>query len=1447
MNIKRGRGISIIFHILFAAIMTNAVNGSFAYAQTLPELNQSTSVTRTYKFLTGENVTLTENMGITSSGTFSILGKNKDSNSILFDNYSGFVLSRIQTSLRISDVTITGALSNIGSVIYNTASDSSVILSNINIESNSVSTTGNARGGAIFSNSELTLNNVSFKGNSAVTSGSTTDAKGGAIYSRNSVSMIADSDNVVIVDNYTQDSTGQTDNAIYIDNNSATLTLKTQNDGVIELHDSVDGASGYNVNITTDGTGKVGLYNSIKNGNINVQNANITMVDDKTNNHQLDNLNIGNDVTFSIDANMEDETADTITSENGSGTVYLSDLHIISTPSSNETKLQVLKNAGNLVLNIDKLQSKLYTNVAATMYNSSILADSLALGTTDITNDSIVITNLKDVLYEMVKDDNPLHMIKNFIFDTDSEYNLTKDLEHTPQESLLTIYNISDSEYGVINANDHSMFKMDNPITNVTLDGIKIKNAKTDGDGSVANITDNSASINVNNSVLTDNTSTGKGGAIYVKNGTVSFDNSKVENNTAGSDGGAVYVDDEARFESVNTDFKNNTSSGKGGAIYTKSDLNITADNGSSTFEGNTASGENNAIYAESGANVNLTAQNKGTINMNDKISGSEDGYNLNISGSSNSNVNINNSVENANITLNGTNLNLGQDDLLKGNGFNAKGGTINMINNDVGNTDFSTLTTSGKTKVKVDVDLANKKMDRITADHYSSIKGTVNVSKMHLLSDAKSTKTKVYFADSPLRRHVTSSVKIVSYSRVYRYLVTYNPSDGYFTFNRGTGYDDMSFNPAVLAGPVAQQTAYMNELQNYQSAMYHSDTYMMLPKHVRLSMYRNSYADAELENNPSVVSHIAIPEEVKSIWVRPYVSFESIPLHRGPKVSSINYGTLAGGESDMINLGHGFSLVYGGYIGYNGNSYHYTDVDATQQGAVLGATAYLYKGNFFNTLTANVGWMINNSDTIYGSDTMNIIMSGFADKAGYNFEINNGKVIIQPSLMMGYTFVYSTDYTTSNNVRIDADPLHVVHFIPGLKIIGNLSNGWQPYAVVNIVCSFADKTNFTADNIQLPKMSVNPYVEYGIGLQKRWADKYSGFAQATVRGGGRRGAALLFGFRYMMGKLANTVFTPHEDAKPKRVIFKPKRNLTPIVEKTNSEKTKLSKHTKRPKDRISKESKTNKKRFKISNLFRKMKKKMTYQYNTDVSAKVVTEDVYNDGVIMSNINGMRSKIKGGSDYQDVDRIKPSTGNERPSYKQSAPVQQAKPQSVNKPAPVQQVKPQSVNKPAPVQQVKPQSVNKPAPVQQVKPQSVNKPAPVQQVKPQSVNKPAPVQQVKPQSVNKPAPVQQVKPQSVNKPAPVQQVKPQSVNKPAPVQQAKPQTVNKPVEQSDKIQNKDKEETVPVNNPIQHKTNSIQRINNQIEGIQNINQNTVKENKLPKTYSDYNVEVIEFKF
>lgn len=516
----------------------------------------------------------------------------------------------------------------------------------------------------------------------------------------------------------------------------------------------------------------------------------------------------------------------------------------------------------------------------------------------------------------------------------------------------------------------------------------------------------------------------------------------------------------------------------------------------------------------------------------------------LKITGDSSSIVQLNNNIENLDISLSGTNLHLGaRDNVLDGNNLDLQSGTLSMVNNQVGVASLNNVTLSGNTNFVADVDLANEQMDRITANTYGTHQGKLNVVGMNLLSDSTKDVTEIYFAQPGLKNNVVngmpanggynlpSSAQTTFYTPIYKYNAIYDNRDdgGYFIFDRVSAGNNSAnasdnFNPAVLAPSVASQAganATMNQTFNY--AFQNSDNFMTIPYLERVAIKTaNRYALSPTGDATDVGTFSPLfnaQNETSSAWVKPYASFENIPLKNGPKVSNITYGTLVGFDTPIKSIKHGWDRAWTGYIGYNGASQRFSGVDATQNGGLVGGTLTLYKGNFFNATTVSTGAIVGENRTMYGTDNYTMLMAGVGNKTGYNFEFKEGKIIIQPSMLLSYTFVNTFDYTNAAGVKIKNDPLHAIQIAPGVKFIANTKNGWQPYIGVNMIWNLLDKSKVSANDVRLPEMSIKPYVQYGVGVQKRFKDRYMAFGQAMIQNGGRNGISLTAGFRWAIGK----------------------------------------------------------------------------------------------------------------------------------------------------------------------------------------------------------------------------------------------------------------------------------------------------------------------------------------
>ena len=552
-------------------------------------------------------------------------------------------------------------------------------------------------------------------------------------------------------------------------------------------------------------------------------------------------------------------------------------------------------------------------------------------------------------------------------------------------------------------------------------------------------------------------------------------------------------------------------------------DVNV-GSGGNLTVGANIGNLVNNGIVNSNTTNLTGTINNSGTLNLsgtlNKEILGNGttkivgDSFTMLDGAVVKGVLDINNQTLNV-LATNTTNM---------FNDVNINSGTINLINNNINNLSANSFNLNGNINLFLDADLMNYSMDRLPSTTVAN--GLITVKGINLLSDSKSEKVYIPFAYDSFKdkvqtnvttvgKDVANSYQTTSFAPIYKYDVSYNPSNGYFLFSRGGGKSSADFNPAVLSGAVnSQMGAYsaVNETFNY--AFRHADySFMPLPKKIRT--LANKYAITE----PNLMQYEDEYSKMGGIWYQPYVIFENVGLSNGPRVDIQSYGTLVGGDSEYQKLKNGWGTVTTPYIGYNGSSQNYSGVSTTTNGGILGITKSFYHGNFYTALTINAGAGNGETNTMYGKEDYATLMAGVANKTGYNFEFNDGKFIIQPSMLTAYTYVNTFDYTNAAGVKISSEPLNSIQLHPTVRFIGNVGKGWQPYASVGMVWNILNETKFTANDVRLPEMSIKPYVEYGIGLQKRWNDKRSGFLQAMLRNGGRNGIALSFGFKWTLGK----------------------------------------------------------------------------------------------------------------------------------------------------------------------------------------------------------------------------------------------------------------------------------------------------------------------------------------
>ena len=884
----------------------------------------------------------------------------------------------------------------------------------------------------------------------------------------------------------------------YIDGNISSSTEYGLNISGNQNDTTVINGNAGRANTTLSGSNLEFNSDTFKDASLNTRSGTVNFQNENISDYNIGKLTSSSAANYKFDIDLSGETASAdklIVGNGSSGIVTVSAIDFINgAVPDKEFIVQLIdsdSNAIQLALNseisgqnieLGTVSKTVYDTITPTVkwndvfnYYSQkgINYGNIGLATTETANDSLALTVTntvwEDKTYQGSMGDtlalvNQLETKedRNFNFDTSNDvYEVTSDLGTTSSGTIningvLAPVPEGNSQRSTINGNNHSLFKLDNATT------LNLNNVKVTGANNVVTGTNKNAVVNINNSEISNNSEGIKtAGAVNISG------NSLIENNGSG--------------------------------------ITVTSDTSVITLTGG-IDGEitlRDRLTGVAGAKLNI---NRGTVNFEKKVSALD-------------------------VMMEQANVNVASDDLFDGNNMTVNSASnLNMANNTVGTMHLNNLTLNDNLNMSVDVDLANKSMDRLTADSYNLGDNNVNVSNMNLLTSTDRYKTDILFADEGLRNNVTTSITEVAYSPIYKYNVAYEKDTGNFTFTRpgvtpptpdnpnpdgGNSYD--SYNPAVMASPVSSQLGgYMAMLDTYNNAFTHMDMYMLKPSTIRLAEQKaNQYALTEtlgVEYNSNEMNS-------KGMWYRPYASYDSVGLKNGPKVDNFSYGSFIGGDTEMFKTKHGFYGVVSPYVAYQGAHQSYSGNSIYQNGGTLGATATFYKGNFFTGLTAGVGMNISEASTMYGNENFPMLMAGIANKTGYNFEFKDGRYIIQPNLMLSYTFVNAFDYTNGVGVKINSDPLHAIQVAPNVRFIMNTQNGWQPYAAFGMHWNIMDDTNVTANTTSLPGLSIKPYFSYGLGIQRVYKDRFTAYAQIMLRNGGRNGIAASFGGRYMLGK----------------------------------------------------------------------------------------------------------------------------------------------------------------------------------------------------------------------------------------------------------------------------------------------------------------------------------------
>ncbi|MCR5265141.1 MAG: hypothetical protein K6E29_00930 [Cyanobacteria bacterium RUI128] len=1047
----------------------------------------------------------------------------------------GIILSDDQI-LSISDVSSISGFTTAITVNKATApaaADAVLNLNNVTFENNTID---------IYNDGQVNFSGVNSVNNIIGTG--TTNIKNGA-----SVAFGSDADDTLTQDNLNIESNAElkiSANALNVANDvtnngdlvltSGQLTSSVTGVGTTKFNGDVvvNGNVSNNIEISSYTQGGI-QYNSdvlLKNGNTLGNNSLITI----NNNNKL-NVENANDINsvISNDGILEIQSGNI--SKNISGSAVTSQT-VISGNVSNDA-----------VINQNSITVANAATGAKFANNGSVTADTISVGNnseftmnkdSDVTANSISVVNGK----LNINDNADLSNVSNINLNSGS-LNLATTINSTNDLTLSKDINGSGYAVNVSTANDNAV-NIESAVHGVSSVNVATNSTLSLNDGSdISDASNLPAVITLDtNSILNVNSTTDK----TFGNNVVGSAGSQVNVNTNGATSAITLNNSISGVDNVNlengtlnigavNDNKTSTSATLGSAV-----LNI---KNNSTAVVNTNSHQytvNNNVVGQSAADKFELAGNAGTYgSATDRGTAFafDNGVTL-------SNATL--SIASGELMFHNADSFLGAGSQVRVNG----GATLNAIDSLTSNynsniifdnnsqvlVDVNALTASsdrflnsilaaGDSVTLTDINLMN--LDNVTVDYM-----TINLAESMNLG-------KITVGDDLLNKKFTALTPI-------RKLEASVSPDGILSIGAaggGYGGDDnyANFNPAVVATPIAAQTgAFANQLRNYDEAFHNMDMFMLMSEKERLVYkYRNKYASAD-EGEMTYDSR-TLRQEKPEGFIRSYATFERVPLKNGPDVNNVAYGSFIGGETPILDLGHGWDGLYGIYLGYNGSHQTYEGISIYQNGGTLGLIGMAYKGNFFTGLTVNAGAIGGETSCKYGNDNFAMLTAGVASKSGYNFEFGDGKFILQPHFQISYTFVNTFDYTNAAGVRITSDPLNIIQLEPGIKFIGNLKNGWQPYANVSVIWNLMDETKYRANNTALPSTSIKPYVKYGLGVRKTIGESFTGSVQAYATNGGRNGVGIQVGLSWLLGD--NPVYKSKSNPNPKTSSSKTIKPIT--------------------------------------------------------------------------------------------------------------------------------------------------------------------------------------------------------------------------------------------------------------------------------------------------------------
>ncbi|MCR4881052.1 MAG: hypothetical protein K6A44_03775 [bacterium] len=687
--------------------------------------------------------------------------------------------------------------------------------------------------------------------------------------------------------------------------------------------------------------------------------------------------------------------------------------------------------------------------------------------------------------------------------------------------------------------------------------------AATTGDGGA--IYNNSATLvlgDANSTFAFDyNEAFGNGGAIASVNNEATYngDYTFVDNVATGNGGAYSATDSEISFTGSQT-FGGNVAEGKGGAIYgNNAIINITANNPAKAtkFSGNKQdvvysttvtdpdtqmldphcghtiyytrddagnivegrhvieSYDSNAVFLENASTLNLTTENGSSIIFKDKIASDET-------------TGPNSIVQNGNVKYyNDMSGYAGSFSIESGNAYFTKpesvpfqngdyklnGGTLTAMKNGkiipvhANSLDLSGTTPDNPAKMTIDLSLKSEKSDRFVLPEGETAEGNLLITDMNIKGSSNKDSIFYKIADGA---DVDSTQKKVD-GEIYDY--TISGGKGGLTFDRG------DIHAPLVAPQVAVNARLAGQLDLFNNMLHRVDE-IAETRYFNQKNKTNLYAgdpdvldDRRIDNGYTPYVN---QEDGGSAWMKPNFTIEKINPKGYHRYHNKAYSTILGYEAPVATLRNGWDLINTVFVGYQGSTQHYDDFRNYQNGGTAGYMANLYHKNFFSGGVVMLGGSAVqthdksglNRDMNYG-----LFDVGASGRIGYN--VGLGKHwLFQPMMTMSYIYISGVDRHNHRGQRINLKGTNTLQIAPGFKLVGNYG-GWEPYLLFDYTWPCIAKTVANVNDIGIPDLKLRSYVEYGAGLRKNLGERFTGYAEAVMRNGGRTGVSIQGGLLF--------------------------------------------------------------------------------------------------------------------------------------------------------------------------------------------------------------------------------------------------------------------------------------------------------------------------------------------